>query len=70
MFPPPLQPSEGALQVEIAVNMVVIGLSVNLESFVGDVYGARGDARDDEAEVREPKDRVGGVGPVWGSCDG
>lgn len=56
--------------MEIAVNMVVIGLSVNLESFVGDVYGARGDARDDEAEVREPKDRVGGVGPVWGSCDG
>lgn len=51
MFPPPLQPSEGALQVEVAINVVVVGLLVDLESFVDDGDGARGDARDGEAEV-------------------
>lgn len=56
--------------MEVAANVVVVGLLVDLESFVDDGDGARGDARDGEAEVREPEDGAGGVGPVWGGCDG
>ena len=70
MFPPPLQPSEGTLQVEVAANVVVVSLLVDLESFVDDSDGARGDARNGEAEMREPQYGIGSVCPVWGGCDG